>query len=82
MPTVKFFLVNPNGLFFTETAVVDVGGIVARGLNINSEAFLNGSAFLNHEQNTDGFAINNGVVTTYVNTYKLLDISLVTKSLI
>jgi len=33
-----------------------VGGIVASGLTINSEAFLNGSAFLNHEQNSDELA--------------------------
>ena len=39
-----------------------MGGIVASGLNINSEQFLNGSAFLNHDQNTNGYVINNGVI--------------------
>jgi len=44
----QIVLINPNGLIFSEGSVVNVGGIVASGLNINSEAFLNGSVFLNH----------------------------------
>ena len=52
----QIVLINPNGLIFSEGSKVNVGGIVASGLNINSESFLNGSAFLNHEQNSDGFA--------------------------
>lgn len=58
----QIVLVNPNGLIFSEGASINVGGIVASGLNINSEQFLNGSAFLNNDQKTNGYVINNGVI--------------------
>ncbi len=38
----QVILVNPNGVFFGENATVDVGGILASGLDINPHDFMNG----------------------------------------
>jgi len=40
-------LVNPNGIFFTPTAVVNVGGIIASGLDIKPDDFMNGNYIFN-----------------------------------
>lgn len=39
----QIFLINPNGVLFTPTAQVDVGGLVASTLEISTEDFLNGN---------------------------------------
>jgi filamentous hemagglutinin family protein len=39
----KVFLVNPNGVLFTPSAQVDVGGLVASTLNLSTEDFLAGN---------------------------------------
>lgn len=39
----KVFLVNPNGILFTPTAQVDVGGLVASTLNISTADFMAGN---------------------------------------
>jgi len=39
----QVILVNPNGIFFTSTAVVNVGGIIASGLDITPNDFMNGN---------------------------------------
>lgn len=41
--TGKVFLVNPNGILFTPTAQVDVGGLVASTLNISTADFMAGN---------------------------------------
>lgn len=38
----RVFLVNPNGVLFTSTARINVGGMVASTLNISTEDFMSG----------------------------------------
>jgi filamentous hemagglutinin family protein len=38
----RVFLINPNGVLFSESAMVDVGGLVASTLGISDEDFANG----------------------------------------
>jgi len=40
----QVFLVNPNGIVFTPSAHVDVGGLVASTLALDAEAFMRGGA--------------------------------------
>ena len=40
-------LINPNGIIFTDTASVNVGALVASGLDIKQEDFLNSQFTLN-----------------------------------
>jgi fibronectin-binding autotransporter adhesin len=39
----RVFLLNPAGIYFSPTAQVDVGGLVASSLNLTNENFLNGN---------------------------------------
>ncbi len=55
-------LINPNGIIFTETASVNVGALVASGLDINNEEFLNGEFTLNALEGTGGQVINSGLL--------------------
>ena len=47
-------LVNPNGVYFTPTSVLNVGGIIASGLDINPSDFMNGNYIFNEVLGTDG----------------------------
>jgi len=55
-------LVNPNGVFFTSTAVVNVGGIIASGLDIKPTDFMNGDYIFNEVLGTEGAVINSGTI--------------------
>ncbi|NPU83995.1 MAG: filamentous hemagglutinin N-terminal domain-containing protein [Syntrophaceae bacterium] len=58
----RVFLVNPAGIFFSPTAQVNVGGLVASTLNITDEDFLAG----NHAFAASGIAgriVNEGTIT-------------------
>lgn len=58
----KVILVNPNGILFTSTASLNVGSIIASGLNINPADFMNGNYLFNEIPGSSGAVINNGMI--------------------
>ena len=58
----QVILVNPNGIFFTPDSVINVGGIIASGLDINRGDFMNGNYVFNEVLGTDGAVINSGTI--------------------
>jgi len=58
----QVILVNPNGVFFTPTSVVNVGGIIASGLDIVPSDFMNGNYIFNEVLDTEGKVINSGTI--------------------
>jgi len=58
----QVILVNPNGIFFTPTSIINVGGIIASGLNIQPNDFMNGHYMFNEVLDTDGAVINSGII--------------------
>ena len=58
----RVVLVNANGVFFTSTAVLNVGSIIASGLDINPAAFMNGNYIFNEIPGSSGAVINNGMI--------------------
>jgi len=56
-------LMNPHGVFFGRDAKIDVGGLVASGLAINPDDFMNGDFAFNAIEGTDGAVINQGLIT-------------------
>ncbi|NOX43619.1 MAG: filamentous hemagglutinin N-terminal domain-containing protein [Gammaproteobacteria bacterium] len=59
----QIILANPNGVFFSETATVNAGGLFAAALNINPEDFMEGRLDFKALENTTGLIINNGELT-------------------
>ncbi len=55
-------LVNPNGIFFGATSSVNVGGLIASGLDISPTDFMNGDYIFNEVIGTDGTVINSGLI--------------------
>lgn len=66
----QVFLVNPNGVLFTPTAQVDVGGLVASTLNISSEDFMAGN--YRFEGGSSNVVINQGNIQTTEGGYVAL----------
>lgn len=59
----KVILVNPNGIFFTSTASLNVGSLIASGLDINPGDFMNGKYVFNEISGTSGTVINQGLIS-------------------
>lgn len=58
----QVMLVNPNGIIFSPTSSVNVGGLVASGLDINPQSFMNGDMMFKALEGTDGVVINQGLL--------------------
>jgi filamentous hemagglutinin family protein len=58
----QVILANPNGVFFTPTATLNVGGIIASGLDINPTDFMNGQYLFHEIPGTHGAVINSGMI--------------------
>ncbi|WP_187411239.1 filamentous hemagglutinin N-terminal domain-containing protein [Saccharophagus sp. K07] len=55
-------LVNPRGVVFGESATINVGGLVASGLQINPDDFMNGDLVFKRIEGSDGTVINSGMI--------------------
>lgn len=55
-------LVNPRGVVFGESATVNVGGLIASGLQINPDDFMNGDLVFKRIEGTNGTVINSGMI--------------------
>ena len=58
----RVILVNPNGIFFTPTASLNVGSLIASGLDITPNDFMNGNYIFNEIPGTNGTVINSGMI--------------------
>ncbi|WP_169614827.1 choice-of-anchor Q domain-containing protein [Nodosilinea sp. P-1105] len=60
----NIMLVNPNGILFTETAQIDVGGLLGTSLLVDEVGFMGGQPLsLQAGQDTPGSVINRGQIT-------------------
>jgi filamentous hemagglutinin family protein len=57
----QVFLINPNGVLFSNTAQVDVGSLIASTHSISNVDFLNGNYHFTQNSN-EGLLINQGVI--------------------
>ena len=59
----QVILVNPNGVFFSPTARVNVGSLVASGLNIDTQDFMDGKFdFRALADQEGGLVVNQGLI--------------------
>src|SRR5690606_3220299 len=58
----QVILMNPNGIFFGANAVVNVGGLIASGLNVDSEDFMSGDLNFSEVAGTTGLVVNRGLI--------------------
>ena len=58
----QIVLVNPNGLFFGQNASINVGGLIASGLDIDPVDFMNGNYIFKEIVGADGMVINSGLI--------------------
>lgn len=62
----QVILVNPNGIFFTPTATINVGGLIASSLDMMPADFMNGNYIFNEVLGADGAVINSGIINASV----------------
>ncbi|RKZ13503.1 filamentous hemagglutinin, partial [bacterium] len=55
-------LVNPNGVFFSPTASVNVNSLIASGLDIKTKDFMAGRLDFNGVDGTGGMVVNQGIL--------------------
>lgn len=58
----QVILVNPNGVYFGDSAQLSVGSLVASGHAIDSADFLNGELNFERQEGTAGSVINHGTI--------------------
>lgn len=58
----RIILLNPNGILFGAGSQVNVGSLVATGLNLNTDDFLNGDLILQAVEDSAGTIINRGLI--------------------
>ncbi len=58
----QVILMNPHGILFGKDSVVNAGGILASGLNIDASDFMNGDFTFGAVDDTDGVVINAGTL--------------------
>ncbi|MBW3567744.1 MAG: filamentous hemagglutinin N-terminal domain-containing protein, partial [Proteobacteria bacterium] len=59
----RVILVNANGIYFGQSAAVNVGALIASGMDINPDAFMNGDwTFANADGSTGGLIVNHGLL--------------------
>lgn len=59
----QVYLINPNGVLFSKTAQVDVGGLIATTHNISNADFLTGNLHFT-QSNPNGLVSNQGYIKT------------------
>ena len=59
----QVILVNPNGIFFTSTSTINVGGLIASSLDMSPSDFMNGNYIFNEVLGIDGAVVNSGLIT-------------------
>ncbi|MCW9015040.1 MAG: filamentous hemagglutinin N-terminal domain-containing protein [Gammaproteobacteria bacterium] len=59
----RVFLANPNGIIFGQGSIVNVGSLLASGLNIDPDSFMNGDYRLYTEAgDSPGIVVNRGLL--------------------
>ncbi|MCE2745739.1 MAG: filamentous hemagglutinin N-terminal domain-containing protein [Burkholderiales bacterium] len=59
----QVILVNPNGMVFSDSAVVDVNSLIATSSSVSVPDFMNGLLKFGQPGNTDAAVINKGMIT-------------------
>ncbi|MDX1670363.1 MAG: filamentous hemagglutinin N-terminal domain-containing protein, partial [Limnobacter sp.] len=59
----QVILVNPNGLVFSDSAVVDVNSLMATSSGVSVANFMNGNLVFDQPGNPDAAVVNRGLIT-------------------